>query len=217
MAVTTPTEPSAAMEELCGLVLELAGRSTGRMESARRHVLVLDAAVPYMTVQQRQEARRRITAIETKWGPMLPGAHDNAEFDGVPPITRVARWLSTRRTPERYLRVLYRAATRIADGVTSLSAVSDYAFARETDYVLSPVGLDSFKEWLIELRIARRASKGIYAPGALCEWWVCEMRSSKDKSSPYQACMEQAAVMQHGQRRPSSFSSKPEKWSSKIT
>lgn len=190
----------AVAERLCSLVLHIAGRGTGRMETARRHVHVLDAAVPYMTMSQRHEARRRIEAIETKWGPMLPKELASEVTDVLPPVSRVARWLSTRRTPVRYLRVLHRAAAKIADGETSLSAVSAHAFARETDYVLTPVGYDSFKEWLIELRIATRKTAGVYVPGPLCAWWVTAMIPNNDNSSPYQACMEQAAELRHGKR-----------------
>lgn len=51
---------------LCGLLLEFAGRSPGRMLTARRHVVALDAALPHMTAAQRAEARRRIEHLETR-------------------------------------------------------------------------------------------------------------------------------------------------------
>ena len=191
---TEAPSPKVA-EELCSLLLELAGRSAGRMGSARRHVGVLDAAMPYMSKAQRGEARRRILELETKWGPMLPGVPDKQETGTIPPETRAARWLSTRKVPERHLRVLHRAAAKIAEGETSLSNIMDHAFAREIDYVLTPVGFDSFKEWLIELRIARRLAKGVYGPGLLLRWWLDQMAPSKDKGSTYQACLAAAWEM----------------------
>lgn len=198
----TGADQGSQAEILCGLVLELAGRSAGRMASARRHVQVLEAAFDHMNKSQRAEARRRIDALETRWGPMLPGDQNEPENGGFPPVMRVARWLSTRKTPERLLRVLHRAASKFADGETCLSAVMDYAFARETDHVLIPVGFDSFKEWMLELRIAKRAGKGVYVPGPLSAWWVREMLPSKDKLSAYQACLKQAAQVG---RKPRSF------------
>ena len=170
------------------------------MATAQRHVAALDAAFCYMDKPQQQEARKRIANLQTKWGSMLPPLSVVPENGGIPPETRVARWLSTRRTPVRLLRVLYRAAERIADGETSLSNVSDYAFAREIDHVLIPVGSDSFKEWLIELRIAKRVSTGIYMPGSLCEWWLAEMSATSEKGSAYQASLA-AAMQLRGKRR----------------
>lgn len=183
-----------AREALCQLLLELAGRSAGRMSTARRHAQILDAAVPHMTLPQRVEAQRRIRVLETRWGPMLPGANNEPENDEMPPETRVARWLSKRKTPVRYLKVLRRAATKVAEGETSISEIMDHAFARETDYMLTPVGFDSFKEWMIELRIAKRVATGVYGPGSLCGWWIDQMVPSNEKGSPYRACMEQAAA-----------------------
>jgi hypothetical protein len=178
-------------EKLCDLLLELVGRNAGRMATARRHVEVLDEAVVFMTLSQRTEARRRISVLETKWGPLLPGTENTTESCGVPPVERVARWLSTRRVPERHLKVLHRAATKFSEGETSISVVMDHAFAYEFDYVLMSVGFDSFKEWMIELRIASCLSKGIYVPGQLCQWWVEEMVFNKAKSSAYHACLKQ--------------------------
>ena len=182
-------------EALCDLLLEFAGRSAGRMATARRHVAVLDAAIPHMNATQRAEARRRIGRLETKWGPMLAGTPVDEETDGIAPELRVARWLSTRKAPERYLRVLYRAVDKIAEGETSLSNVMDHAFAREIDHVLTPVGFDSFKEWVVELRIARRLAKGVYGPGSLSRWWLDQMGASEDKRSTYQACLTAAWEM----------------------
>lgn len=178
-------------EKLCGLLLQLAGRSTGRMQSAKRHAEILEAAFPLMTEPQKGTARKRLAAIQTKWGPMLWPDADVAAISEISPVQRVGRWLSTRRTPVRYLTVLRQAAMKIWSGETRMSVVMNHAFAGETDYVLVPVGLTSFTEWMIELRIAQRIAKGIYAPGDLCGWWVHDM---KRDSSAYRASLEAAAM-----------------------
>jgi len=170
------------------------------MATAQRHVAALDAAYCHMDKPQQQEARRRIANLETRWGPMLSPLSGVLENSEISPDTRVARWLSTRRTPERLLRVLYRAVERIANGETSLSNVSEYAFAQETDHVVIPVGADSFKEWLIELRIAKRITKGIYVPGSLCAWWLAEMSQTSGKDGAYRASLA-AAMQLRGKRR----------------
>ncbi|MEQ1515982.1 MAG: hypothetical protein ABL931_05785 [Usitatibacteraceae bacterium] len=188
-------DQAATTEVLCELLLRIVGRNTGRMGSARRHVEVLDAAVPFMTLQQRTVARRRIQALETKWGPLLSGIHEGPKIEEIQPITRVARWLSTRKVPERHLKVLHRAAIKFAEGESSMSVVMDHAFAFEFDHVLVPVGFDSFKEWMFELRIAQRLSPGVYGKGAHCDWWVDQMAFSKAKTSSYHACLEQAAEL----------------------
>lgn len=177
-------------EMLCGLLLQLAGRSTGRMQSAKRHAEILEAAFPLMTDPQKRTARERLAAIQTKWGPMLWCDVDQEQTDEMSPVERVGRWLSTRRTPVRYLTVLRQAASKIWSGETSMSVVMDHAFAGETDYVLVPVGQTSFTEWMVELRIAKKIAKGVYAPGNLCSWWVHDM----DRKSPaYRASLEAAA------------------------
>lgn len=126
---------------------------------------------------------------------MLPGDQNEDRNGGISPVERVGLWLSTRKAPERHLKVLLRAASKFSEGETSLSVVMDWAFALEFDYVLIPVGFDSFKEWMIELRIARRRAAGEYVPGVLCDWWVSQMIPSHDKNTPYQACLEQAAEL----------------------
>lgn len=199
-ALNKTSDEAPATKVLCELLLKIVGRNAGRMVSARRHVEVLDAAVPFMTLLQRDEARRRIQELETKWGPLLPGSKNVPATDEIQPIMRVARWLSTRKVPERHLKILYRAASKFAEGETSMTVVMDYAFAYEYDYVMVPVGFDSFKEWMIELRIARRLSKGTYVPGTLCGWWISEMSRSKDRKSAYIACLEQAEEMRYGQQ-----------------
>ena len=186
-------------EELCNLLLEIVGRNTGRMQTARRHARVLDAATPHMNVTQRAEARRRIGQLETKWGPLLAGSSETyghaAENCEISPETRVARWLSTRKFPERLLPVLYKAATAIWEGETSLYGAMGRAYARETDRVVQTVGYNSFSEWLVELRIAVRIDRGVYRRGALCQWWVDEMGPGKRTQAPYTACLMQALAI----------------------
>ena len=181
------------VEELCALLLEIVGRNTGRVQTARRHVRVLDAAMTHMDIAQRAEARRRIRHLETRWGPLLPGdpemygkASENCE---ILPEERVARWLSKRRFPERLLPVLRRAALAVWAGETSTTKIMDRAYANETDRVVHTVGYDSFREWLLELRIACWAGKAGHRPGSLCQWWVEEMKPTKRNDTSYAACL----------------------------
>lgn len=180
---------------LCDLLLQIAGRDTNRLPSVRRHVAVLDAALPHMSRAQAELARKRIKAFETKWGPLLPGSRVMAENDVVPPQARVAQWLSMRKVPERHLVVLYRAASCVWGGETSLSKVMDHAFTGETDFVLLPVGYDSFKEWMIQLRIAMPEPQGKCRPGSLCRCWVEEMMPSSCRDTSYAACLQLRASM----------------------
>ena len=186
-------------QQLCGLLLEIVGKNAGRMQTARRHVRVLDAAAPHMDVAQRAEARRRIGKLETKWGPLLAGdpemhaqAAENCEIS---PEERVSRWLSTRKYPERLLPVLYKAAVAIWEGESSLYGVMERAYAKETDRVVHTVGYDSFCEWLVELRIAVRTGRGVYRRGALCQWWIQGMGPGKRTNGPYIACLTQALAI----------------------
>lgn len=197
MKLAATAENTEKTELLCGLLLEFAGRAPGRMATARRHVAVIDAALPYMTPVQQAEGRRRIKHLETKWGPMLPGAQEELENGGYSTEMRVARWLSTRKQPVRLLRVLHRAANKVAEGESSLSAIMDHAYAKETDHVLFPVLFDSFKEWLVELRIVRSEAKGVYRPGSLCRWWVAEMASSSTISPACRRCLKLSEQLRH--------------------
>jgi hypothetical protein len=187
-------------EQLCDLLLTLAGKNTGRMQTAIIHARVLEEAFPLMTREQQAIARARLTAIETKWGSLFWDDQISPENGGIPPETRVANWLSTRRHPERLLYVLRRAAICIDAGQTSMSRIMDYAYAKETDLVIYPVGQTSFTEWMLELRIGKRSSKGAYTSGPLCRWWVKEMVPSREKSSPYAACLKQLETGSTGKR-----------------
>ena len=180
---------AASVQQLCNLLLQVAGRDTNRLASVQRHARVLDAALPHMTTEQSKVARERIRRFEAKWGPVLSGSKKETETDGILPEMRVANWLSVRRTPERLLKVLHRAACSVWSGETSLLDVSEYAFAYETDRVVIPVGYDSFKEWLIQLRIARHEPGGVYRPGSLCHWWLHEMEPTARKDTSYAACL----------------------------
>ena len=189
-------------EKLCALLLEIVGKNTGRLQTARRHVRVLDAAAAYMNIAQRAEARGRIRALETRWGPMLPGdpgTYDTpAENLQLSPEQRVARWLSTRKNPERLLPVLHRAAVAVWEGETSTTKIMDRAYANETDRVIHTVRYDSFREWLLELRIAFWAGKAGHRPGSLCQWWVEEMKPTKRNDTPYAACLTQLQELKNG-------------------
>lgn len=185
-----PQVPAA--NELCDLLLEVAGRDTNRLPGVRRHVRVLDAALPHMSAAQAKIARERIRRHQTKWGPLLEGnqckGSNSSEICEISPEQRVADWLATRKVPERLLIILYRAANCVWSGETSISRVMEHSYANETDLVAALVGYDSFKEWLLQLRIAHAQSKGIYRPGSLCGWWVENMKSTDHTS--YAACME---------------------------
>lgn len=191
--------PSKTQDQLCALLLEIVGKNPGRMRTAQRHARVLDAAIPQMNAEQRTEARSRIRALETKWGPLLPGkpatsggATKNLE---ILPEQRVARWLSTRKNPERLLPVLHRAAVAVWAGETSSTKIMDRAYANETDRVVHTVGYDSFREWLLELRIAVWIAKVGYRPGLQCRWWLEEMKPTKLNDTPYTVCLAQALAI----------------------
>ena len=188
-------DPSATQDQLCALLLEIVGKNPGRMRTAQRHARVLDAAISHMNAEQRTEACRRIRALETKWGPLLPGnpATYNAATENLEilPEQRVARWLSTRKNPERLLPVLHRAAVAVWDGEISSTKIMDQAYANEVDRVVHTVGYDSFREWLLELRIASWMGKAGHRPGSLCQWWVEEMKPTKRNDTSYTACLTQ--------------------------
>ena len=198
--VACPPDASGnATEKLCALLLEIVGKNPGRMRTAKRHARVLDAAIPHMYGEQSTEARRRIQALETRWGPLLPG--DPAMCDAaaenlkISPERRATRWLSTRRNPERLLYVLHRAAVAVWAGETSSAKIMDRAYANETDRVIHTVGYDSFREWLLELRIAVWVGEAGYRPGSLCQWWVKEMKPTKRNDTSYTACLTQLQQM----------------------
>lgn len=166
-------------EELCDLLLKVAGLGLSRMADARRHVEVLDAAIPHMTKAQAKLARQRIRKYEDKWGPLLPGDHEN-QADGeksgeeTPYVEIVARWLSRRKYPERLLRVLRRAVNCMSVGETRLTRIMDFAYEEETDLVIHPVGYDSFRQWLIELRLGKPEGAGhwvAWKPGMCAIIW----------------------------------------------
>ena len=185
--------PSQTQDQLCVLLLEIVGKNPGRMRTAQQHTRVLYAAIPHMNAEQRTEARRRIRTLETKWGPLLPGSPttDNAAAENleISPEQRVARWLSTRKNPERLLPLLHRAAVAVWDGEISSSRIMDQAYAKEVDRVVHGVGYDSFREWLIELRIALWVRKSGYRPGSLCRWWVEDMKPTNRNDTSYTACL----------------------------
>ena len=88
--------------------------------------------------------------------------------------------------------LLHKAAVAIWEGETSLTPVMERAYAKEIDRVVHTVGYDSFREWLLELRIAFRTSRAVYRPGSLCGWWVKEMVPTRRTDTSYAACLSQA-------------------------
>ena len=191
VSVGQPSADASKVETLCALLLEVAGRDTNRIPSARRHVQALDAALPFMTKAQQELARVRIDRLQTRWGVLLPGPPECLENDCIPPEIRVIGWLSLRRNPQRLLNVLHPAACAIQSGITSLTKVADTAYAKETDNVLAIRSMDTFREWLIQLRIARHEGPNVYGPNYLCDWWVSEMDPRGPKTNAYAACLKQ--------------------------
>ena len=192
--MTAPGPISSAAqqaEKLCGLLLEMAGRDTNRLPSVIRHARALDAALPFMTAPQVEVARARLHRLKTKWGPLLPDDENEPEIDGIQPETRVVKWLSQRRYPAVHLSVMHHAARAVGAGETSLSLILDRAYVGQDEVLYTWVGCDSFREWLLQLRIARREVKGVYRPGSLCQWWIDEVAPTREKNSAYAACLKQ--------------------------
>lgn len=191
-----------AGRDLGDLLLELAGKSSGRMLTAKRHVGILEEALPLLDKGQQIVARRRIRSLEQRWGILgnngvsPPGA---AGTDGIPvpisPELRTARWLSKRRNWSRYIRILHRAAVYFQHGGTCLSDAQSHAYALELDSVIPDVGLSSFTEWMMELRIAERSAARTYRSGELCEWWVNEMAPTKSEQGSYGLCISLATEL----------------------
>ena len=177
-------------EKLCAILLVIAGRDTNRMPSARRHVQSLDAALPFMSKPQAEIARSRIRHLETRWGSLLKGSPEEPESGEIPPEERLAKWLSLRRYPERYLSILHLAAVAIWNGERSLTWIQDRSYVGQSDCLMAFVGLTTFSEWLIQLRIGRRDGQGGYVPGAHCRWWVKDMSPAGGKDSAYAGCLK---------------------------
>ena len=99
MNAVTQANPtsSPATEEVCNLLLEIAGRPPGRMLTARRYARILDAAAPQVASPQGEEADGEFIP-ETMWGRMLPEHSKMAANDGIERETRVAGWLSKSKT-----------------------------------------------------------------------------------------------------------------------
>ena len=70
-------------QQLCDLLLQVAGRDTSRLPSVRRHATVLAAAIPYMNKGQADVARQRIRRFETKWGLVLTGSTETTDFTAI--------------------------------------------------------------------------------------------------------------------------------------
>ena len=178
-----------SQSKLCDLLLEVAGRDTNRLPSVRRHTAVLSAAIPYMDECQAQAARQRIGRLETKWGRALRGNDESPSFTAISPELWAANWLAVRRNPEALLEVVQRAATAIGTGFDRLLDVQEYAYAETRGRTLSPPSYDTFKEWMIQLRIAEFRYGGAFCRGSLCHWWVNQMVPSKQPGSSYLDCL----------------------------
>lgn len=180
---------SAGVEALCDLLLQVAGRDATRLISVRRHAHVLKNAIPFMSEAQAAVAKERISRLETKWGSLLPDMPNCGKIAGLEPESIVRQWLSKRRNSERLLHVVYRAASSIRAGETRLLDVMEYAYAEQTDRILRVVGYDSFKEWMVQLRIGNFDHSGRVKPGPLCEWWIENLGPETRNSSTYAACL----------------------------
>lgn len=134
-------------------------------------------------------ARRRIRGLETKWGPALRGSEETPEFTTISPELWVAKWLAVRRNPEALLEVVQRAAAAILNGSNSLLDVKEYAYAETRGRTLPATSYDTFKEWMIQLRIAEFRHGGAFCPGSLCNWWVDRMVPLKSQGSSYSDCL----------------------------
>lgn len=186
---------------LCELLLQVAGRDTNRLPSVRRHAAVLAAAIPYMSKGQADVARQRIRRFETKWGSVLPGSLEEADIATISAELRVVEWLSMRRNPEALLQIVHRAAFAIWTGIRSLLDVQEYAYADVIGRAMPPRTYDSFKEWMIQLRIAEFRHGGGFRPGILCHWWVEQMAPSKSPDSAYSHCLTELELLKT-KRRP---------------
>ena len=191
-------KPLSANEsaKLADLLLQLAGRATGRMLSARRHVTILTEAYPLLDDGRKMIARRRVENLEARWGPLRDPAgllgNESAPTGlaaAISPVMRVAQWLSKRSLPHRHLRILHRAATYFWSGQTSMTEALWFGFEFEMEDGVRQVGLSSFTEWMAEHRIARRTGERSYGPGELCEWWANEMVPTRAQDSSYAACL----------------------------
>jgi hypothetical protein len=199
--------------DLGDLLLEIARTRPSRLATARKFARALADAMPMLSKPQQQIARARITSLETKWGSLLSGQENTwpQEIDYKEEIARIAGWLSTRKNPERLLLLVRRAVNFIGAGSYSLSELMDMVYAPETDLVVRTVGYDSFREWLIQLRVGELEKqvgagpkeskrKQIVTKGYMQHVWEemfdKDVERDKLKEGLYAASLKQLVTMQ---------------------
>ena len=180
----------AAQHLLCNLLLDVVCKDSNRLPYIRRHVRVARAALPYMTDAQAEIAEARIGKLCSKWGAVVSEGYSDPEIAEIARETMVVDFLAQRRFPEAHLRILHRAAQVLWEGEKSLHSVMSACLPTHPRAYLHLPQYDSFREWLILLRIVQPDGPGIYRPGTLCQWWVENMAPSKIKGSGYRRCLE---------------------------
>lgn len=78
-----------------------------------------------------------------------------------------------------------------------MSRVMEYAYGGEIDRVVHPVGYDSFKEWLIELRVGvakKDGRKTVWMPGPLTG------RLVNTQDNLYEASLTELVQLKTGRR-----------------
>jgi hypothetical protein len=175
---------------LCNLLLDVVCKDTNRLSYIRRHVRVARAALPYMNKPQAEIAVARISKLCARWGEVVSEGYCEPEIHEISPETMVVDFLAQRRFPEAHLKILHRAAQEVWDGETSIHRVMAAALPVHPRAYLHLPQYDSFREWLILMRIAKPDGPGVYRPGILCQWWVQNMMPSKVKGARYRQCLE---------------------------
>jgi hypothetical protein len=178
---------SEATEKLCSLLLNTAGRAPTNFYVARREAAALAEAKPYMTPDQRKVAEDRIRRLEAKWGNLLVENAGNEKMLSKSELVKlIARWLRRRKRfspASRLLEVIKRAAQALDEGITNISEIHDRAFDKETDRAVRIVGWAVFRQWLIELRMARPKSDD--AGLEPTKYLKCYLEGAEDNSGIY--------------------------------
>jgi hypothetical protein len=156
------------------LLLAVAGRAPTNFYVARREARVLADAMPHLSAAERVEAQDRIATLQTKWGTLLTNAQNQGQNLSlkIEPVQLIAQWLSRRHEQTRLLDVLERAAIALESGETNLAEITDQAYAEQTDRTLIAVRPQTFRAWLIQLRIAQEKCGGGIEPGPWIDAWV---------------------------------------------
>ena len=190
MAREITPDTKKAQHLLCSLLLDVVCKDSNRLSYIRRHVRVARAALPFMTKPQAEIAEARIEKLVLKWGEVVFDGYIEPEIGEFARETRVVDFLAQRRFPEAHLTILHRAAQAVWEGETSLHQVMAACLPAHPRAYLHLPQYDSFREWLILMRIAQPDGPGINRPGALCQWWVEHMAPSKVKGSGYRRCLK---------------------------